>query len=90
MKRLIIYHPSYGHIDVKEGETVQTGTFAGLNIEEAFKKIVTEGYGERKLKPLFGVDMNDGTSLILKQNQVGDINLADVNEITVMSPFSGG
>jgi len=91
MKRLIIYHPSYGHVDVKEGEVVKTGSYAGLNIDQAFEKIVSEGYGERKLSPMFSVEFSDGTNKILKHDQAGQIrDMENVEEVVVMAPFAGG
>jgi hypothetical protein len=90
MKKLIVMHGMYGHIELAENDVVTDGKFKGLNQDEMFEKIMKDGYGD-KVPAIFHAEFNDGSTKVYTGKEAKElINNPDVNECTVIAPIAGG
>lgn len=90
MKKLIVCHGYYGHVELAPGDTVTDGKFAGMNQRQLFEQIMKEGYGN-KVPALFHAEYNDGSVKTFKGRDAAHlIDDPDVNEVTVIAPIAGG
>jgi hypothetical protein len=90
MKKLIVMHGSYGHIELAEKDVVAEGQFKGLTQTEMFERIMNEGYG-KKIPAIFQAEFTDGKTKIYNGKEAGELlGRNDVEEVTVISPIAGG
>ena len=90
MKKLIVAHGYYGHVELAPGEKVTEGKFAGLDQRQLFEKIMDEGYG-KNIPAVFFAEMNDGSvEKFTGKAAAGLIDNPEVNEVTVIAPIAGG
>ena len=90
MKKLIVMHGSYGHVELSENDVVTEGKFKGMTQREMFEHIINEGYG-KKIPGIFHAEFNDGSTKIYEGKEAKElINNPDVNEVTIIAPIAGG
>lgn len=90
MKKLIITHGEYGHIELAENDVVAEGKFKGLNQKDMFEKIMNEGYGG-KVPAIFHAEFSDGSTKVFRGKDAGElIGRTDVEACTIIAPICGG
>ena len=90
--KLIILHPDYGHIELKEGQKVKDGIYDGLDQKQLFEKIMEDGYAGGKIPACFGVTYTDGRTELHQAKDKDKVDVMDpaIEEIMVMAPMAGG
>lgn len=90
MKKLIVCHGYYGHVELAPGDVVTEGQFKGLGQKEMFEQIMKEGYGNN-VPAIFHAEFNDGSYKVFKGRDAAQlIDNPEVNEVTVIAPIAGG
>lgn len=89
MKKLIICHGYYGHLELGIEDKVIGGKFDGLSQKEMFIKIVEEGYG-KNIPAIFHAEYKDGSTKVFKGGEAKNLINDDIEEVTVIAPIIGG
>lgn len=90
MKKLIVCHGYYGHVELGVDDKVKNGQFAGLGQREMFEKIMQEGYG-KNVPAIFHAEFKNGDIKSFQGDKAKElIDNPDVEEVTVIAPIVGG